>query len=277
MAEEVLLTVEPVRFLKKDGAIVVTSTRLAFQPAGSDQFDKSFNFSIVKQQRITPDNKPKVMLQIILEDGKSHNFQFIHKDNKNALRDRNMVQHRVQQLVADRKRKVEKDFSRKNLLLRSDPRLLQLYKNLVVRRIITPDDFWEKYADKTLEEMIQSQQNIGVNPSFLSDVQPDIDTRTGSVKYRLTRETIDAIFTTYPSVRRKYETSVPGTLSENEFWAKFFQSHYFYRDRKAGEKDTFADCIKEDDKMLRIGSMKLEDPSVDMMQMVDAFPAEEEG
>lgn len=41
---------------------------------------------------------------------------------------------------------------------------------------------------------------------------------------------------------------VPIKLSETDFWTKFFQSHYFHRDRiHAGNKDLFTECAKLDD------------------------------
>ena len=38
-------------------------------------------------------------------------------------------------------------------------------------------------------------------------------------------------FQTYPAVKRKHGDNVPDKMSEQEFWTKFFQSHYFHRDR----------------------------------------------
>lgn len=59
---------------------------------------------------------------------------------------------------------------------------------------------------------------------------------------------MEAIFRTYPAVRQKHRETVPHKYTEAQFWTKFFQSHYFHRDRiNAGTKDLFTDCAKIDD------------------------------
>ena len=73
------------------------------------------------------------------------------------------------------------------------------------------------------------------------------------MKYNLTPDIIESIFKTYPAVKRKHTDHVPNKLSEQEFWTKFFQSHYFHRDRvhAQGTKDLFTECARDDDKSIR--------------------------
>lgn len=40
---------------------------------------------------------------------------------------------------------------------------------------------------------------------------------------------------------------MPHKLTEAEFWQRFFQSHYFHRDRISSLKDFFNDCAKQDE------------------------------
>jgi transcription initiation factor TFIIH subunit 1 len=83
--------------------------------------------------------------------------------------------------------------------------------------------------------------------SLQADIKPQTDGCNG-LKYNLTADIIECIFKTYPAVRKKHMEYVPHKLTESEFWTKFFQSHYFHRDRiNAGNKDLFTECAKLDD------------------------------
>lgn len=91
----------------------------------------------------------------------------------------------------------------------------------------------------------------GVSAAFLADIKPQTDGCNG-LKYNLTADIIECVFKTYPAVKRKHNEYVPAKLNESEFWTKFFQSHYFHRDRiMTGTKDLFTECGKIDDQALK--------------------------
>lgn len=82
---------------------------------------------------------------------------------------------------------------------------------------------------------------------------------------------IECIFKTYPAVKRKHQENVPDKMSESDFWTKFFQSHYFHRDRiHAGTKDLFTECAKIDDQELKKDIQTgINDPLVDITSFED--------
>ena len=85
------------------------------------------------------------------------------------------------------------------------------------------------------------------------------------IHYNITSEIIEAIFQTYPAVKRKHFECVPNKLSEEEFWQRFFQSHYFHRDRISSMKDFFNDCAKQDEADIQNATKKgITDPFFDL-------------
>lgn len=204
-------------------------------------------------QKISPEGKPKIQLQIVLHDGNSSTFHFTNKAGaQQQSADREKVKDLVQTILPNFKRKIDTELEEKNKLLTENPKLLQLYKDLVISQILTSEEFW-KIHGKDLENLksTSSKQEIGVSGAFLSEIRPVADGCNG-LKFNLTSEIIECIFKAYPAVKKKHFECVPAKLSESEFWTKFFQSHYFHRDQIAsGVKDIFVECGKIDDSALR--------------------------
>ena len=221
-------------------------------------------------------------LQLALHDGSSTTFHFAHPEGQaRQVRERDSVKEMLQQLLPKFKKKVNKELEERHRMLKDNPGLLQLYKDLVITQIMKPEEFWEQHAPvngvraagsgvPNLKVQSQSgggggsgggsgsgsgsgaRQDVGVSGSFLSDIKPQADGANG-IKYNLTVDVITSIFKTYPAVKKKHFENVPANMSEQDFWNKFFQSHYFHRDRIHGQglKDIFTECAKDDDRAIR--------------------------
>jgi transcription initiation factor TFIIH subunit 1 len=112
----------------------------------------------------------------------------------------------------------------KNRMFQEDPELFQLYKELVVSKVISAEEFWNNHNEKQTKTPSacsasrptsaspQQKQLIGVSAAFLADINPQLDGANG-LKYNLTPDIIESIFRTYPAVRDKYVQHVPHNLT----------------------------------------------------------------
>lgn len=244
--------------------------RIAWAPEGKDRFTVSHFYGDIKCQKISPDGKAKVQLQLVLHAGESTNFHFSNEST--AIKERDAVKELLQQLLPKFKRKANKELEEKNRMLKEDPVLFQLYKDLVVSQVITAEEFWaNRLSLNSLDSSVSSsKQDVGISAAFLADVRPQTDGCNG-LRYNLTSDIIESIFRTYPAVKQKYAENVPHSLTEKEFWTRFFQSHYFHRDRlNAGSKDLFSECAKIDEQGLKsIVSQGVRNPMLDLLSLED--------
>ncbi|XP_029438209.1 general transcription factor IIH subunit 1 isoform X2 [Rhinatrema bivittatum] len=270
-SEEVLLIVKKVRQKKQDGALYLMAERVAWAPEGKDRFTVSHMYADIKCQKISPEGKAKVQLQLVLHAGETTNFHFSNEST--AIKERDAVKDLLQQLLPKFKRKANKELEEKNRMLKEDPVLFQLYKDLVVSQVISAEEFWaSRLSLNSLDSSTSSnsKQDVGISAAFLADVRPQTDGCNG-LRYNLTSDIIESIFRTYPAVKLKYAENVPHSMTEKEFWTRFFQSHYFHRDRlNTGSKDLFAECAKLDEKGLKmIVSQGVRNPLLDLMALED--------
>ncbi|KAK4886807.1 hypothetical protein RN001_003078 [Aquatica leii] len=270
-SEEILLQVPHVRYKKGDGTLYLMDQRIAWMMENRDTVSISHLYSDIKTQKISPEGKAKVQLQVVLHNGVSSTFHFINRGGvQEQAADRDRVKELLQTLLPKFKRKVDKELEEKNRLLSTNPALLQLYKDLVMTEVVTSEEFWAQHASQYTQGQKSHQQDIGVSGAFLADIKPQTDGCNG-LKYNITADIIECIFKTYPAVQKKYIENVPAKLSEAQFWTKFFQSHYFHRDRKYVEsKDLFTECGKLDDQEMKKDIQHgVDDPLVDITTFED--------
>ncbi|KFQ46715.1 PREDICTED: general transcription factor IIH subunit 1 [Nestor notabilis] len=269
-SEEVLLIVKKVRQKKQDGALYLMAERIAWAPEGKDRFTVSHMYADIKCQKISPEGKAKIQLQLVLHAGDTTNFHFSNEST--AVKERDAVKDLLQQLLPKFKRKANKELEEKNRMLQEDPVLFQLYKDLVVSQVISAEEFWANRLSMNAGDnsTAPSKQDVGISAAFLADVRPQTDGCNG-LRYNLTSDIIESVFRTYPAVKMKYAENVPHNMTEKEFWTRFFQSHYFHRDRlNTGSKDLFAECAKLDEKGLKaMVSQGVKNPLIDLTALDD--------
>ncbi|XP_039264627.2 general transcription factor IIH subunit 1-like [Styela clava] len=278
-SEKVHFMADKVRHKKRDGVLYLMSERIAWCPQGKNHFEASHQYAEIKCQKISPESKAKIQLQIVMLNGESKTFHFADTSQEKAKEQRNTIKDILSEMLPRFRRKIDKDLEEKNKLLQQDPELLQTYKDLVGSQAITPEEFWATHAEKLpSDKASQSKQSVGVSASFLADVKPQSDGCNG-LRYNLTADRIESIFRTYPAVKKKYLDKVPDKMTEKEFWTMFFQSHYFHRDRvNQNSKDLFSDCAKRDDQdILSLLKLGVKDPLVNLLGLKYEDLSKDEG
>ncbi|XP_026094309.1 general transcription factor IIH subunit 1-like [Carassius auratus] len=275
LSEEVLLVVKRVRQRKQDGTLYLMAERIAWGPEGKDRFTVSHLYADIRCQKISPDGKAKIQLQLVLHTGESTTFHFTNEST--ALKDRETTKDLLQQLLPKFKKKANKELEEKNRMLQEDPVLFQLYKDLVVSQVISAEEFWTNRLSLSspdhslsINNNTNNKQEVGISAAFLADIRPQTDGCNG-LRYNLTTDIIESIFRTYPTVKQKYAENVPHNMTEKEFWTRFFQSHYFHRDRiSTGLQDIFSECAKQDEKGLKsMVTQGVKNPMVDLLSLED--------
>ncbi|EQB79123.1 hypothetical protein CB1_056579114 [Camelus ferus] len=167
-SEEVLLIVKKVRQKKQDGALYLMAERIAWAPEGKDRFTISHMYADIKCQKISPEGKAKIQLQLVLHAGDTTNFHFSNEST--AVKERDAVKDLLQQLLPKFKRKANKELEEKNRMLQEDPVLFQLYKDLVVSQVISAEEFWANRLNVNATESSSTtnhKQDVGISAAFL--------------------------------------------------------------------------------------------------------------
>lgn len=137
LSEEVLLVVKKVRQRKQDGTLYLMAERIAWSPEGKDRFTVSHLYADIRcecikeatqrrrwlcshernallraGQKISPDGKAKIQLQLVLHTGESTTFHFSNESS--ALKDRDTAKELLQQLLPKFKKKANKELEEKN-------------------------------------------------------------------------------------------------------------------------------------------------------------------
>ncbi|WKY08749.1 hypothetical protein Q1695_007904 [Nippostrongylus brasiliensis] len=214
-------------------------------------------FMQIKGQRVSPPSKSKVQLQLVLQNDEQATFVFLNPalDKDGLVKERDLLKETLQQsLIAHRQRVnqlaaaneqdvKQTELREKQRILGENKHLDQLYTHLVASKLVSAQDFWTDYYNST--GVVEDK--IGISGAFLTNIVQQEG--TNGIKLNLNTEIIQAVFNTYPAVEKKHLELVPHEMTEAQFWTKFFQSHYFHREREVlpNPNDPFADCVRLDD------------------------------
>jgi transcription initiation factor TFIIH subunit 1 len=160
-------------------------------------------------------------------------------------------------------------------VLRSNPTLQALHRELVLGRQISEEEFWDGKQRQALlkSEELAYAQRPG-RPSRLLDDRFDLSggkakekfrggtgvgvkkAETGPIVLNITKELTREIFEEFPVVQAAYFKHVPG-ISETDFWTRYFTSTLWERHRASVRKTALDEGARRKDDIFDV---YLEDP-----------------
>ena len=112
--------------------------------------------------------------------------------------------------------------TRASLLARL-PHLKQLHSDLVMKHILTEEEFWSSPSHSELirkERDASMHQQPGLSSAMAADITPTA-VSSSSVHFKVDANIMHAIFLHSPAVHRAYQQLVPVKMTEKEFWTKY--------------------------------------------------------
>ena len=133
-SEAVLLSVNHVKYKKDEGTLYIMSERVAWIQGNRETVSLSKHFADIKSQKISPEGKPKIQLQIILHDNNAaFTFHFVNPGGPAVqCEERNQVKELLLELIPRFKRQVNPELDEKNKILSDNPGLMQLYRVILL-------------------------------------------------------------------------------------------------------------------------------------------------
>ncbi|KAI0987216.1 hypothetical protein GJ496_008992 [Pomphorhynchus laevis] len=251
----VRLEVNHVKHKKRSGTLRLLLDSLEWTDDDNPKERCSIPYGAIKVQRISPEFKIKKQLQIVRSSDESTvNFHF---DNPSGVEAQ------------------EKD--REQPILKENPAIAQLFKDLVQTNIKSSEEFWNEYVDPNLFKGDFDAQRIGIDGSFLSRLKPLSNSVNGTT-YNLSTDVIECIFRVYPEVKRSHLDSVPCKMSEEEFWSNFFRSRYLFNLKSLEDTsdDIFAKSAEAEAEAIRKDMLSIKEMLCPISDRLDAFDADNE-
>lgn len=114
----------------------------------------------------------------------------------------------------------------RNELFAANKDLEMLYNQLVVTGILRESEFWSMHRNSLQKSHSKNiGKRIGLS-SVMHEVEKLHDGKTERVNIHLTPQDIQRIFRDKPEVNRAFIAYVPHSMTEEEFWQKYFKLEY---------------------------------------------------
>ncbi|KAF4678070.1 hypothetical protein FOL47_005348 [Perkinsus chesapeaki] len=247
---ERVLARAPVRFKKQPWDLYFTTQRLVFNPSANNTHSEPtiVMLSLVAgfvANKPNPAKSNRALIKLTYrehasEDSRERVIEFTSptqawEDQHTILGLlKNYAGDAAEERQAKRQRALQEAAKDRAEFLASNKEMKDRYERLVTRsKCLTAEEFWDRYrlelhlhkqAIRKGDEGIHASLPVPINlPSQIANPQ-----QGDKGIFNITPETQREVFEQNPKVRAAYERLVPTSLSEKEFWTKYFQSGYYY-------------------------------------------------
>jgi hypothetical protein len=153
------------------------------------------------------------------------------------------------------KREAERQISARVKFLQSNPHVRELFEYLTSSEGggLTTEEFWEQYSSELIDIGTETEgEAIGIPvPLRRSQTATDITSNIADTSRRtepiVSPEKAEEIFAQFPKAKSLFEQLVPHSISEQNFWKRFFQSQFFHLSQgqvvSSGRNDTVFDTL----------------------------------
>ncbi|KAF4693203.1 hypothetical protein FOZ63_005161, partial [Perkinsus olseni] len=157
-------------------------------------------------------------------------------DDQHAILDllKNYAGDAAEERQARRQRALQQAAKDRAEFLASNREMKDRFERLVTRsKCLTAEEFWDRYRlELHLHKQAMKNDDQGIHASL--PIPINLPTQIANPQqgdkgvFNITPETQREVFEQNPKVRAAYERLVPTSLTEKEFWTKYFQSGYYY-------------------------------------------------
>jgi transcription initiation factor TFIIH subunit 1 len=132
-------------------------------------------------------------------------------------------------------------------VLKANPSLATLHKDVVMSKQITDAEFWSHPTRRALlqAERASLTQRQGRN-ARIADPRP-ASNEQGETKINMTPELVRDLKSQYPVVARAFDENVPSVMDEASFWQRYFSSKLYHRLRASARSSASQHTVREDE------------------------------
>ena len=249
MAEEVL-GVFPCLVRKQTTSLYVTTGRIIFHVPGTTAEESQViplsyvtGFVMNKPRPELPPEQQKALIKLQFREADSPELRerVIDFTGDGKFTNCGICERLLRDHAGDRaeerrlKQKDEQDriVAARLRFLEANPEVRLRYQFLTAEGGLSPEEFWDQYGEEIKAGITDEPEAVAVpvplrRPDMLqADLSANVVTVTDRRELVVTPERAAEIFKQFPRAKELFDQLVPASISEKNFWKRFYHSQYF--------------------------------------------------